>query len=82
MTMTIREHGTKVHEPLSAQERIDAIRSVVTGSSYAKIDGVCMDLTTAGAIVAVYNALNDANKEKFASFPAHKMATIAWKLVK
>ena len=82
MSTIIREHGTKVHMPDSAQERIDAIRSVVTGSSYAKVDGSCMDLTTAGAIVAVYDALNEENKVKFASFPAHKMATIAWKLVK
>ena len=82
MTTLIREHGTKIHTPDSAQERIDAIRSVVTGSSYAKVDGVCMDLTTAEAIVAVYDALNAENRVKFASFSAFKMATIAWKLVK
>ena len=82
MATIIREGGTKVHYPQSYQERIDAIRAVRDGASYAKVDNCTIDLTTANAIVTVYDALSEANRIKFASFPSYKMADIAWKLIK
>ena len=43
---------------------------------------VVLDRYTASAIVKVHDALNDNNREKFASFPIQMMATVAFKLVK
>ena len=40
-----------------------------------------LDITSAGAIVAVYNGLNETNKNKFASLPLIKMAIVAFKLI-
>lgn len=76
-----RTHGTRVTNPANATERIDAVREIIE-HGYAKIDGYAVDLTTAHAIVTVYDALNDTNREKFASLPVNKMASVAWKLVK
>ena len=76
----IREQGTIETVSESAQERIDAIRQVVTDCQYAKIDGCMCDLFSANRVVQVYDALNDKNKAKFASVPWPKMAQIAFKL--
>ena len=37
-----------------------------------------VDLFTAGHIVAVYQALSEANKAKFCAWPARQMAAIAF----
>jgi hypothetical protein len=76
-----REQGT--HETLAGnpQDRINAIRQIVNDCQYAKVDGTMIDLFTASTICQVYDALNDENKIKFASLPAYKMGTIAFKLV-
>ena len=77
-----REQGTKETIAGNPQDRINAIKSVVDNSSYAKIDGTMIDLTSAHVIMTVYNALNDVNKGKFASMPAGKMGIVAYKLIK
>lgn len=64
-----------------------AICRVVEEKQYRKIarsptDRVNMDGATANAIMTVYDALNPANREKFAALPMRKMATVAWKLLK
>lgn len=82
MATIIRKGGTKVTTPANAAERIAAIKDIVKNKQYAKVDGVMVDLYSASAIVAVYDALNDANKEMFASKPAPVMAKIAFQLIK
>ena len=77
-----RQHGTKVTHPTTPQERIDAIRSIVTNCQYAKVDGIMVDLFSASAIVAVYDALSEKNRVHFSSMPAGKMAVLAFRLVK
>ncbi len=59
-------------------------RIVETGQ-YGKIartptDRVNMDLFTANAIMKVYDALNQTNREKIASRPMRKMARVAFQL--
>ncbi len=78
----IRKHGTKVTKPSTPDERIAAIRSIVTNSQYAKVDGVMVDGFSASAIVQVYDAISDVNKVKFSSLPVGKMAKIAFKFAK
>ena len=77
-----REQGTIETIAGNPQDRINAIKSVVDNSSYAKIDGTMIDLTTAHIIMTVYNAISDTNKAKFANMPAGKMGTIAYGLIK
>lgn len=82
MTTRIREQGTKETYSTSEQEKISAIREVVTGHSYGKIDGVTLDVVTANMLITVYDALNEDNRKQFARFSIPKMVTIGWKLVK
>lgn len=76
-----RLNGTKVTLSSSPEEKISAIRNIVENHQYAKIDGVAVDAFSAGAIIAVYDALNDANKKRYASFNVSKMADMAFKLI-
>ncbi len=78
----IREQGTPVTQPATPQERIGAIRTIVKDGQYAKVDGIMVDLFSASAIVAVYDALKPENQAKYANLPAGKMAFMAFKLVK
>lgn len=77
-----RLHGTQVTRPATPEERIAAIRRIVTEGQYAKVDGLTVDLFSASAIIKVYDALNEKNREHFAAMPAGKMAVIAFKLLK
>lgn len=81
-----REEGTKVTNTMTATNpglvRINAIRDVVERKQYAKIDGVMVDGFSASAIIQVYDAINDENKEKFRNLSVGKMAEIAFKLCK
>jgi hypothetical protein len=77
-----RQNGTRATLAKSGEEIIVACRQIVAERSYAKINGVTVDLFSAGAIVAVYDALNDANKAKFRNLPVAKMTWIALQLLK
>lgn len=70
------------NHPLTPEERISAIRKIVTDWQCARVEGLLVDGTTARAIITVYDALNERNKAELASFPVRKMASIAWKLVR
>ena len=78
----VRERGTIVTQPENGEQRIAAIRQIVERGQYAKVDGCMIDLFSAGAIVAVYNALSEKNQARYAAFFAPQMAKIAFKLVK
>jgi hypothetical protein len=77
----VRQGGTRETAPKSWQERINAIRAILT-EGYAKVDGCIVDLTTAHCVVTVFDALKPDQQAKFASFPVWRMVDIAWKLVK
>ena len=78
----IREQGTIETLAESGSERMAAIRRVVADCQYAKIDGTMIDLSTAGAIVTVYDALSPENQAKFTAMPAGRMGIVAWELCK
>jgi hypothetical protein len=61
--------------------KIDQLNQIVSNFSMGEVEGVEVDVQTANAIVTVYNALGDANKERFINSPIEKMASIAWQLV-
>jgi len=76
-----RKHGTQVTQPANGLERITAIRRIVEQGQYAKVDGCMIDLFSASAIVKVFDALSEANREKYQVMKAPAMAKIAFKLV-
>lgn len=78
----IREQGTPEIVPGNPVDRINAIRAVVKGRQYAKVDGHMLDHFTASMLCQVYDKLEPKNKIKFAGFPVNKMASIGWKLCK
>ncbi|MGW8177785.1 MAG: hypothetical protein ACWGQW_03210 [bacterium] len=77
-----RVGGTMDFHPKTPEERIAAFRQIVDDKAYAKIDGCMIDLFSANYVVQVYDALNETNKQKFASRVAPLMTHIAFKLVK
>ena len=77
----VRQHGRKVTLSSSGAERIAACRDIVERASFAKIDGVMVDLFSASAIVKVYDAINEVNRVKFERLPIGKMARVALQLI-
>jgi len=77
-----RKQGTIEAVTSNPEDRIQAIRNIVDQKQYAKIDGSMIDLFTASLIIQIYDALNDENKIKFASFKAGKMGELAYKLAR
>lgn len=67
-------------ESATPDERIAAIRNIVTERQYAKVDGIMVDLFTASHIIAVYDALNETNRAKYAAMPVARMAQMAFSL--
>src|SRR5271157_4909360 len=59
---------------------IDKVRWVVEHKQFNRIDGLFMDLMTASIIIQIYDALNEANKVKFAAMKVRRMAEVAFKL--
>ena len=68
--------------PSATEDRIDRIRAIVKNCQWEKIEGYMVDLFSASAIVAVYDALNPTNREMFARMPLPKMQSVAMKLLK
>ncbi len=58
---------------------MDQVRKVVQDKQYATVDGMILDLFTASAIVAVYDALSPENKAKVEGLPLERMAEFALK---
>ena len=81
MSAHIREHATRVTLSESPEERIAAIQAIVKEGQYAKVDGTMIDLFTAVAIMAVYNAIKRENQVKFASLKAGAMGLMAFKIL-
>lgn len=72
---------SKVNEAKTPEEKIDTLRNIIKRKQFAKVDGTTVDLTTANAIITVYDKLNPQNKEKFARMPIPKMVSIVWKVL-
>lgn len=61
---------------------VDAAYRVSERCQAEKVDGVLLDLTTARAIIAVYEALSPENRAKMETLHVVKCADITWKLIK
>ena len=80
--------GKSINEAVKEPEVITKIRGIVKNHQHASIKDpklgkpVKVDAFSASAIIQVYDAINDANKAKFAGMSIHQMATVAYKLMK
>jgi hypothetical protein len=59
---------------------IDLLREAKQGHT-RKIGGIIVDATTAGAILAVYDAASPKTRKKIATLPITLMASLAWNVV-
>lgn len=78
----IRKHGTIVTTKPTPEERIAALRRIVERGQYEKIDGSMIDLFSASAAVALYDAISEENRGKYATLTAPKMVHLAFKFMK
>jgi len=49
-------------------DKINQLQELVSNFSHGEIEGIEIDVQTANAILTVYNALGDSNKQKFIRF--------------
>lgn len=63
------------------QQRIEALKRIITDKQFEMIEGVLVDMQTAHAIISVYEALNPENQEKFMSYSMETMGHKAWKVI-
>jgi len=74
---------------LEGIEKVNLCREIVKGHSYKKVKFQfkgkwkiqTLDVVTANAVLTVYDALSDINKEKFLSKHFLVMIDISWKLL-
>jgi len=71
--------------PKTPSLRLQKLREIASGKvgwyDSPRIDGHKVDRATAGAIVAVYDALSPANRERYLQMDVGVMAPFAWKNV-
>ena len=77
----IRENGRKVYSQLDGAGIVAACREIKETATFAKINGVMVDLFSASAIVAVHDACTDANRAKLLTLPLARMASLAFKCI-
>lgn len=61
---------------------ISQFRKIVATKSMGKINGQIVDLLTASAVVAVYDAMSAPHQARFARLPVRSMAHIAVQFVR
>jgi hypothetical protein len=61
---------------------ITQIQRIVDNHQFEKVNGIIVDGFSASAIVAVFNALSEENKEKAQSMPIEKFANFCFKQIK
>jgi len=80
MTVQTYKEACRIH-PLGLAG-LALVREIATTRGATKVNEVLVDSFTASAIVVVYDALNNENKEKLIKLPVGRVAEIAFKLIK
>ncbi len=60
---------------------IDQLRQIVEKKSMARIQGSVVDMQSANAVITVYDAINDVNKQKLAAMKVKKMISVSWSIL-
>lgn len=77
----VRAHGRKVYSNQDGAGIVACCREIKDTATFAKINGVTVDLFSASAIVAVHDACTETNRAKFLALPVVKMARVAFKCI-
>jgi len=77
-----RELVQLARELVSKEKRIDVVKRIIDESQAEKIDGYLIDLTTAGMLKVVYDALKPQLQKKFDKIPLKKLVDFGWSMVK
>lgn len=71
---------------LAGRSKIDILRHIVAEKQTMKLKVAgriqYVDLFTASMLVQIYDALNEANREKFVALEWPRMIDVGWKLAK
>lgn len=59
-------------------EVIQAMRDLVETKSYGIINGVAVDTFTASGVVALYDHVNEANKQKLSAMSVDRMIAVTY----
>ena len=79
----IREEIKKsLNEAVEPERNMAKIFKIVKDKQYAKISGTIVDLFSASALVKIFDALNDSNKEKLNKMNMNKLSFILSKAFK
>lgn len=81
LTLACERCGVDVYVPAeaTARSRIGAVRAIVRDHTAARIDGYLVDAVTAGLLVAVYDAISPAHRERFGQVPLEKLVELGWR---
>lgn len=60
---------------------IEICKLVVNNLQCEEVDDIILDVQTANAILKVYEALSEKNKERFVNMSIEKMSSIAWNIL-
>jgi|TARA_R110000744_G_scaffold64043_1_gene131727 hypothetical protein len=66
---------------LSGDPKVDALRQIVSDSQASEVEGMTIDITTAGLLLQIIDALESKNRENFLGRPIGEMAGIAYKIL-
>lgn len=67
---------------MNGLEKLRKLRAIVENRQHARIDGITVDLLSAGLILQVYDALSLEKQEQYLAMPLERMARIAYRVSK
>lgn len=81
MKESIRKNGRHVFKTETNLDKIAAFGWIVDNSSFAIIDGVTVDCTSANYAIQLYYRLSDSTKEKILKLSIEKIIKSAFSLL-
>lgn len=79
--MTKREYQSAVASRPMGADGLAKIRAIVKDHQFGKVNETACDAFTAGAIIAVYDALKPENQAKLLTFPVWRVQSVCLKLL-
>lgn len=81
LTLQCDDCGVESYVPAeaTARTRIAAVRAIVREHSARRIDGYLVDAVTAALLIAVYDALSPAHRERFGTVPLERLVDLGWR---
>ena len=77
------KHGPKKRTgPMSPEERLAAMRKIVSEKQCARVEGVLVDMTSAHLYVSIAERLNEQNREKLLGMKLSNGLQLCWKLAR